>query len=322
MTREILQVYQADIFYHQFWKDHRLNSTATNNYPDNKVILDNRWRSDLWTPDTYFKNSIEGNVHTIINPYSYMVLYNNSEIFFAARMSLSLSCEMNLGSYPHDVQECGIEVMSLQYTTDSVILLWKEFQITNNLLHPQFDFKGHKFTNCTKKYSIGTFSCLAGHFRLSRRFGYFLINKFIPSILIVSTSFLTFWIPADAYPARVTLSVTSLLALVTQQYQSKMPSVSYVIALNIWMMSCIGFVFTTLLEYALVIAFMEHKVSPLRLNVDKVKDANHYSNTKWLVRGVINGSITEPPNDILTRKFKEAIIRLTVFLEFYFLSAS
>ncbi|XP_076312148.1 glycine receptor subunit alpha-2-like [Tachypleus tridentatus] len=152
---EEMQVYEADIFYHQFWKDHRLNSTATSNYPDHKVILDNRWRNDLWTPDTYFKNSIKGNVHTIINPYSYMVLYNNSKIFFAARMSLTLGCEMNLGSYPHDVQECGIEVMSLQYTNDSVVLLWKEFQITGKLLHQQFDFTGHTFTNCTKKYSIG-----------------------------------------------------------------------------------------------------------------------------------------------------------------------
>ncbi|XP_076343772.1 glycine receptor subunit alpha-1-like isoform X2 [Tachypleus tridentatus] len=239
-----------------------------------------------------------------------MVLYNNSKIFFAARMSLTLGCEMNLGSYPHDVQECGIEVMSLQYTNDSVVLLWKEFQITGKLLHQQFDFTGHTFTNCTKKYSIGTFSCLAGRFRLTRRFGYFLINKFIPSILIVITSFLTFWIPAEAYPARVTLSVTSLLALVTQQYQSNMPSVSYVTALNIWMMSCIGFVFTTLLEYAVLITFMGHKISPSRPNVHKVKVTNHYSNTKWLVRGQSNGSITEPPNDKFNEKVQKTNYKL------------
>ncbi|PRD23501.1 UNVERIFIED_CONTAM: glc-1 [Trichonephila clavipes] len=76
-------------------------------------------------------------------------------------------------------------------------------------------------------------------------------------------SFITFWIPAEAYPARVTLSVTSLLTIVTQQYQSAMPSVSYVVALNIWMLSCIGFVFCSLLEYAFVIAVMNNKGTDL-----------------------------------------------------------
>ncbi|XP_076373219.1 glycine receptor subunit alpha-1-like [Tachypleus tridentatus] len=199
-------------------------------------------------------------------------------------MSLTLSCEMNLGSYPHDVQDCSIKIMSLQYTADNVLLLWREFQVTDKLLLAQFDVTGRNYANCTKTYSIGTFSCLVGNIRLSRRLGYFLINKFIPSILIVTMSQITFWIPAEAYPARVTLSVTSLLTIVTQQYQTAMPSVSYVVALNIWMLSCIGFVFSTLLEYALVIAVKENQVSPLRPVFVREKVTSIYGNTNELFK--------------------------------------
>ncbi|GBL78786.1 Glycine receptor subunit alpha-3 [Araneus ventricosus] len=170
---------------------------------------------------------------------------------------------MDLASYPHDVQQCEILIMSLQHTTENVVLKWKEFQITKNILLAQYYVSGNYSSDGTKKYDIGEFSYVSGQIHLSRRLGYFLINKYIPCVLIICMSFITFWIPAEAYPARVTLSVTSLLTIVTQQYQSAMPSVSYVVALNIWMLSCIGFVFCSLLEYAFVIAVMNNKGTDL-----------------------------------------------------------
>ncbi|GFQ67661.1 glycine receptor subunit alpha-1 [Trichonephila clavata] len=197
---------------------------------------------------------------------------------YLLKISLKLDCEMDLASYPHDVQQCEILIMSLQHTTDNVILQWKEFEITKNILLAQYYVSGNFSTNGTKKYDIGEFSFVSGKIHLSRRLGYFLINKYIPCVLIICMSFITFWIPAEAYPARVTLSVTSLLTIVTQQYQSAMPSVSYVVALNIWMLSCIGFVFCSLLEYAFVIAVMNNKGTDL-WPFKKLKKLFHPSKT-------------------------------------------
>ncbi|GIX75558.1 glycine receptor subunit alpha-2 [Caerostris extrusa] len=228
-----------------------------------RLVLDSQWRKNLWTPDTYFKKLVDGKVNDIIIPYSYMVVDNESTLFFASRISLKLDCEMDLASYPHDVQQCEILIMSLQHTTENVVLKWKEFEITKNILLAQYYVSGNYSADGTKKYDIGEFSFVSGQIHLSRRLGYFLINKYIPCVLIICMSFITFWIPAEAYPARVTLSVTSLLTIVTQQYQSAMPSVSYVVALNVWMLSCIGFVFCSLLEYAFVIAVMNNKGTDL-----------------------------------------------------------
>lgn len=94
-----------------------------------------------------------------------------------------------------------------------------------------------------------------------------MINIYIPTILIVLMSMLTFWIPRQAVPARITLGVTSLLTIITKQYQSSMPNVSYIVALNIWLSSCVAFVFCSLLEYAIVIT-LEKNVTKIRpLNV-------------------------------------------------------
>ncbi|XP_015903589.1 glycine receptor subunit alpha-1 [Parasteatoda tepidariorum] len=265
---EAKQAFGVDIFFHQIWNDPRIKIPVSHN--TSRLVLDSKWRHHLWTPDTYFKNFVDGKVNDIIIPYSYMILDKNSDLFFAARVSLKLDCEMNLASYPHDVQQCEISVMSLTHTTKNVVLKWKEFQITQNILLAQYYVSGNSSLGGTKRYSIGEFSFVAGRIHLARRLGYFLINKYIPCVLIICMSFVTFWIPAEAYPARVTLSVTSLLTIVTQQYQSAMPSVSYVVALNIWMLSCIGFVFCSLLEYAFVIAVMNNKgaeIWPFRKNL-------------------------------------------------------
>lgn len=59
---------------------------------------------------------------------------------------------------------------------------------------------------------------------------------------------LTFFVDySGSYPARTALSITALLALITQQMQSSNVNVSYIMALNIWMLICIAFVFLSLI---------------------------------------------------------------------------
>lgn len=104
----------------------------------------------------------------------------------------------------------------------------------------------------------GAISCLELAFVMHRRIGFYFINVYIPTVLIVIMSMLTFWIPPDAVPARITLGVTSLLTIITKQYQASLPNVSYIVALNIWLSCCIAFVFFSLLEFATVIALNGH----------------------------------------------------------------
>ncbi|RWS20780.1 glycine receptor alpha 1-like protein, partial [Leptotrombidium deliense] len=100
----------------------------------------------------------------------------------------------------------------------------------------------------------GNFTCVEVVFTLKRRLGYYIFHTYIPTCLIVIMSWISFWIKPEAVPARVTLCVTSLLTLSTQHAQSQksLPPVSYIKAIDIFMSSCTVFVFSSLMEYALV----------------------------------------------------------------------
>ena len=77
---------------------------------------------------------------------------------------------------------------------------------------------------------------------------------YIPSMLIVILSWVSFWINVDASPARVSIGLLTVLTSTTQSSQSTatLPRVSYIKAIDVWMSVCLLFVFTALLEYAAV----------------------------------------------------------------------
>ena len=100
----------------------------------------------------------------------------------------------------------------------------------------------------------GTFPCLQASFDLERLYGFFILQTYVPSILIVILSWVSFWVNMDAVPARISLGVTTVLTMATQLSGSKssIPKVSYPKAIDVWMSMCMLFVFLSLVEYAFV----------------------------------------------------------------------
>lgn len=67
-------------------------------------------------------------------------------------------------------------------------------------------------------------------FSLKREIGYYFIQTFVPSILIVVLSWVSFWIDIEAVPARISLGLLTVLTMTTQSsgVLSRMPRVSYI----------------------------------------------------------------------------------------------
>uniref|UniRef100_A0A0P4W0I2 Uncharacterized protein n=2 Tax=Scylla TaxID=6760 RepID=A0A0P4W0I2_SCYOL len=247
--------YAADIFFAQTWKDHRLR--LPENMTSEYRLLDLDWLKHLWRPDSYFKNAKQVTFQTMTIPNHYVWLFQDSKIQYMVKLTLKLSCAMNFAIYPHDTQECKLQMESLSHTTEELVFEWDPvvpLDVDPTIELPQQDIIRNYTSDCTQVYSTGNFTCLEVVFTLKRRLGYYVFHTYIPTCLIVIMSWVSFWIKPEIAPARVTLGVTSLLTLFTQQAKSQasLPPVSYIKTIDIFMSSCTVFVFMVLIEYAVV----------------------------------------------------------------------
>ena len=100
----------------------------------------------------------------------------------------------------------------------------------------------------------GEYSCLSVDLVFKRQFSYYLITIYVPGCMLVVVSWVSFWLDPHAVPARVALGVTTLLTMSTQtaSINNSLPPVAYTKAIDVWQGVCVTFVFSALLEYALV----------------------------------------------------------------------
>ncbi|KAJ8266519.1 hypothetical protein GJAV_G00131370 [Gymnothorax javanicus] len=203
-------------------------------------------------------NEKGANFHEVTTDNKLLRIFQNGNVLYSIRLTLILSCPMDLKNFPMDIQTCTMQLESFGYTMNDLIFEWLDVnpvQVADDLTLPQFVLKEEKDLGyCTKHYNTGKFTCIEVKFHLERQMGYYLIQMYIPSLLIVILSWVSFWINMDAAPARVGLGITTVLTMTTQSSGSRasLPKVSYVKAIDIWMAVCLLFVFAALLEYAAV----------------------------------------------------------------------
>lgn len=132
--------------------------------------------------------------------------------------------------------------------------------------------KNEQINNENSSYEMifvsGAYPCLEAAFILKRDIGYYMIQLYVPSVLIVILSWVAFWISIDAIPARVTMGLLTVLTMTTQSTgsRSQLPRVSYIKAIDVWMSVCLLFVFASLLEFAVVNVFSRKEVRQNRRN--------------------------------------------------------
>lgn len=100
----------------------------------------------------------------------------------------------------------------------------------------------------------GNYSRLGLEFYLVRSLGYYIIQIYVPSILIVVLSWVSFWLSRDAVPARVALGITTVLTMTTliSSTNAALPKISYLKSIDVYLVTCFFMVFASLLEYAAV----------------------------------------------------------------------
>ncbi|XP_068916491.1 glutamate-gated chloride channel isoform X2 [Tenebrio molitor] len=246
--------YSVQLTFREQWLDERLKF---NDFGGRLKYLTLTEASRVWMPDLFFSNEKEGHFHNIIMPNVYIRIFPYGSVLYSIRISLTLSCPMNLKLYPLDRQICSLRMASYGWTTDDLVFLWKEgdpVQVVKNLHLPRFTLEKFLTDYCNSKTNTGEYSCLKVDLLFKREFSYYLIQIYIPCCMLVIVSWVSFWLDQGAVPARVSLGVTTLLTMATQTsgINASLPPVSYTKAIDVWTGVCLTFVFGALLEFALV----------------------------------------------------------------------
>ncbi|CAG5122965.1 unnamed protein product [Candidula unifasciata] len=254
--------FTVGILLHLRWVDKRIYHDKAKLYFEN-----NRVESLDFDSENIKKK--KGSFHDIMTHNQMMRLYKEGTILYISRLSMTLSCPMDLMNYPFDKQTCYLLIMSFGYSDADLILEWmnttepfsdvldgQPIVVDESIVLPQFEVKDVKANTCNKRYhqKYGNHSCLQAEFHMSRNIWFYMVQMYVPSILIVMLSWISFWLTVNSVPGRISLGLLTVLTMTTQSssVNAALPRVSYTKAIDVWMSTCLVFVFAALLEFAIV----------------------------------------------------------------------
>uniref|UniRef100_A0A8C6LK40 Gamma-aminobutyric acid type A receptor subunit alpha3 n=1 Tax=Nothobranchius furzeri TaxID=105023 RepID=A0A8C6LK40_NOTFU len=245
--------YTIDVFFRQSWRDERLKFDG----PMQVLPLNNLLASKIWTPDTFFHNGKKSVAHNMTTPNKLLRLVDNGTLLYTMRLTIHAECPMHLEDFPMDAHACPLKFGSYAYTNNEVIYLWTQGDEKSVAVAEdgsrlnQYDLLGHVIGKETisSKYVVMT-----TYFHLKRKIGYFVIQTYLPCIMTVILSQVSFWLNRESVPARTVFGVTTVLTMTTLSISARnsLPKVAYATAMDWFMAVCYAFVFSALIEFATV----------------------------------------------------------------------
>ncbi|KAK9399073.1 glycine receptor subunit beta [Crotalus adamanteus] len=162
--QETTMDYRVNIFLRQKWNDPRLK-LPTDWKGSESLTVDPTMFKCLWKPDLFFANEKNANFHDVTQENILLFIFRDGDVLVSMRLSVTLSCPLDLTLFPMDTQRCKMQLESFGYTTDDLRFIWQSgdpVQLEKIAL-PQFDIKKEdiEYGNCTKYYkgtgpSVGT----------------------------------------------------------------------------------------------------------------------------------------------------------------------
>ncbi|XP_026737654.1 glutamate-gated chloride channel isoform X9 [Trichoplusia ni] len=247
--------YEVEFLLQQQWYDPRLRYSNQSHYDFLNAI---HHHEDIWLPDTYF--IMHGDFKDPIIPMHFALrIYRNGTINYLMRRHLILSCQGRLNIFPFDDPLCSFALESISYEQSAITYVWKNDEDTLRKSPSLTTLNAYLIQNQTIPCPIkaswrGNYSCLKVDLIFTRDRSFYFTTVFIPGIILVTSSFITFWLEWNAVPARVMIGVTTMLNFFTTSngFRSTLPVVSNLTAMNVWDGVCMCFIYASLLEFVCV----------------------------------------------------------------------
>ncbi|XP_067132634.1 glycine receptor subunit alphaZ1-like [Centruroides vittatus] len=279
--------FRLDVYFKHSWKVNKaicseyvqsVNSINLNITMDDPLYLSPVYFYLFWLPDTFLINAKK--IDTITKESSTKILILSLEpdelckLEHVSRLAVDVGCQMDFKFYPVDIQICPLTMRSYGYPETMLVYKWEnesgEVPMNPDLKLLQHSVKLSKGNGY--RIMLGRrYSMLYINFTFERHLSYFVTNVYAPSGLVIVISWFSFWLGNDVVPGRISLCVTCILALITQTsgLRNTLPQVSYINGLDIWMISCLLFVFASLLEFTIIWFIDKHQKDKMAKEEEK-----------------------------------------------------
>ncbi|CAG0904527.1 unnamed protein product [Darwinula stevensoni] len=220
-----------------------------------ELSLNWQFLEKVWKPDTFFVNGKRSYLHKITVPNRLLRLSSDGTLLYSQRLTIKASCPMRLKRFPLDTQVCPLQVASYGYRARDVVYRWnsKLVSFEEELSLAQYDMVNWTYDSGVLEPTEMSFVTV--WFHLERRAGFYILQVYIPCYLIVSCSWVGFWIHRKDAPGRVGLGATTVLTITTMGFvgsRSTIPRTGKPTSLDFFFVMCFAFVFSSLVEYAFI----------------------------------------------------------------------
>ncbi|CAD6198139.1 unnamed protein product [Caenorhabditis auriculariae] len=207
----------------------------------------------------------------------FLTLFENGTVWVNYRVRIKGPCSMDLVDFPMDTQTCRLNYQSFSYNNEEVRLQWNEkrqpvFELGEIRIA---DFLLKEITPAVVKrdYPAGKWDELVVTFVFERRYMWYFLQAYLPTFFTIFISWVAFSLGPQAVTPRTMIGVNALLSMIFHfgSIMRNLPRVSYIKAIDVWMLSSMTFVFLSLVELAIVGFKLREKGSELLIvKIDNV----------------------------------------------------
>ncbi|XP_071533859.1 uncharacterized protein [Panulirus ornatus] len=255
------------------WLDNRLQ------YQNLKVentlnILPASTVDRLWTPQVDFINTI-GNHHTLMDVDTIMLVTRLAdsigrnitapaevEVFSGETNTMTtrrkygtvFMCDLDLALYPFDAQECFMHLMITSATKSFLEFDTIISSVNNTASNLLLEYNVGELVLEHGRSGSGMFSEVWVRVPLTRRYGYAILNIYIPTLVLLVVSYVTLFIRPDVFDVRMMAALTVQLVIATlfSQVSGSLPKTSYYKMVDVWLIFCISATFLTIIFHVIV----------------------------------------------------------------------
>ena len=188
---------------------------------------------------------------------SFLYYYTRGYVLTVSKITTKNLCKCDFSNFPFDEHTCKLfigsatdELRDLEFTS--------HFEVDRRLQNViQYDLDYRPMEEMKTGYqTVGLNVSVVGvDIYMSRRYGQFVYNVFLPTFVLTVTSSISFFIPMSEIPGRMTFLVTIFLMLINtaNSIRTLSPQADTMNSLEAWIFACETFVFLTIGEYAFLL---------------------------------------------------------------------